>query len=417
MDAKHIPELMDVSVNADGSTTLGAAVPCHQLYNDAQFTASYPAVVDAARIIGSTGIQGRASVGGNLCNSGPAGDTIPALIVHSAVCNISGPDGERTVAVEDFCTAPGRNVMQDGELLVSLTLPKPAAGSGTHYLRFIPRNEMDIAVVGAGALPAVGRRDASRRPVYLAWARWRPRRSSFKLLVTPWWACQPTKTRSLIAADIARDAAVADRRHARHGGPSQAVVLRSHPARPARRQGIAPREAVRPMATEILSGKVHVQTTINGEPVDFLAEPRESLLEVLRDHLGLTGAKEGCNNGNCGACNVVMDGTLVNSCCVLSVEAAGARPSTPSRASLRRPGCIPLQQSFLENAALQCGVCTPGLHRRGQGVAGRESESHGVRSSLVARRQPLPVHGLRQDRTRRPGCRRTQYARRLNHGH
>jgi len=151
VDAKSIPELMELSVNADGSTTLGAAVPCHRLYNDAQFTASYPAVVDAARIIGSTGIQGRASVGGNLCNSGPAGDTIPALIVHSAVCNIVGPGGARTVAVEDFCTAPGRNVLADGELLVSLTLPKPPAGSGSHYLRFIPRNEMDIAVVGAGA--------------------------------------------------------------------------------------------------------------------------------------------------------------------------------------------------------------------------------------------------------------------------
>ena len=114
------------------------------------------------------------------------------------------------------------------------------------------------------------------------------------------------------------------------------------------------------MATEILSGKVHVQTTINGESVDFLAEPRESLLEVLRDHLGLTGAKEGCNNGNCGACNVVMDGALVNSCCVLGVEAAGATIETIEGVA-SPAGLHPLQQSFLENAALQCGVCTPGF--------------------------------------------------------
>ncbi len=114
------------------------------------------------------------------------------------------------------------------------------------------------------------------------------------------------------------------------------------------------------MATEILSGKVHVQTTINGEPVDFLAEPRESLLEVLRDNLGLTGAKEGCNNGNCGACNVVMDGTLVNSCCVLGVEAAGSTIDTIEGVA-SPTGLHPLQQSFLENAALQCGVCTPGF--------------------------------------------------------
>ncbi len=151
VDAKHIPELTSLTVDADGVTTLGAAVPCYELYNDAQFAAAYPAIVDAARIIGSTGIQGRASVGGNLCNSGPAGDTIPALIVHTAACNISGPGGARQVAVEDFCTAPGRNVLGNGELLVSLTLPAPSAGSGSHYLRFIPRNEMDIAVVGAGA--------------------------------------------------------------------------------------------------------------------------------------------------------------------------------------------------------------------------------------------------------------------------
>ena len=114
------------------------------------------------------------------------------------------------------------------------------------------------------------------------------------------------------------------------------------------------------MATEIQSGKVHVQTTINGESVDFLAEPRESLLEVLRDHLALTGAKEGCNNGNCGACNVVMDGVLVNSCCVLSVEAAGATIETIEGVASPE-GLHPLQQSFLENAALQCGVCTPGF--------------------------------------------------------
>ncbi len=109
-----------------------------------------------------------------------------------------------------------------------------------------------------------------------------------------------------------------------------------------------------------MSKKVHVQTTINGEAVDFLCEPRNSLLEVLRDDLDLTGAKEGCNNGNCGACNVIMDGRLVNSCCVLGVEADGCEITTiegiGSAADLH-----PLQQKFLEHAALQCGICTPGF--------------------------------------------------------
>ena len=114
------------------------------------------------------------------------------------------------------------------------------------------------------------------------------------------------------------------------------------------------------MPTELIEGKTHVTTTINGERSDFLCEPRDSLLDVLRETLHLYGAKEGCNNGNCGACNVVMDGRLVNSCCVLAVEAAGSQIETIE--GVGEPDKLhPLQQSFLENAALQCGICTPGF--------------------------------------------------------
>jgi carbon-monoxide dehydrogenase small subunit len=109
-----------------------------------------------------------------------------------------------------------------------------------------------------------------------------------------------------------------------------------------------------------VSKKSHVTTTINGEATEFLCEPRQSLLEVLRDLVKLTGAKEGCNNGNCGACTVIMDGVPVNSCLVLGVEAEGASIETvESMASLGH--LHPLQQCFLEGAALQCGVCTPGF--------------------------------------------------------
>jgi aerobic carbon-monoxide dehydrogenase small subunit len=106
--------------------------------------------------------------------------------------------------------------------------------------------------------------------------------------------------------------------------------------------------------------KVQVQTRLNGEEVDFLCEPRQSLLEVLRDVLGLTGSKEGCNNGNCGACSVILNGVLVNSCCVLGVETAG-REVTTIEGIASPDGLHPLQQKFLEHAALQCGICTPGF--------------------------------------------------------
>ena len=106
--------------------------------------------------------------------------------------------------------------------------------------------------------------------------------------------------------------------------------------------------------------KTHVTTTINGEPVEFLCEARQSLLEVLRDTLGLTGSKEGCNNGNCGACTVLLDGQPVDSCLVLGVEAEGAAISTIEGLA-QESHLHPIQQCFLEDAALQCGVCTPGF--------------------------------------------------------
>src|SRR5262249_34871553 len=106
--------------------------------------------------------------------------------------------------------------------------------------------------------------------------------------------------------------------------------------------------------------KIHVQATINGQPTDFLCEPRQSLLEVLRDELRLTGTKEGCNNGNCGACNVILDGRLVNSCVVMGAEIQGHSVTTIEGVASAQ-GLHPLQQKFMENAALQCGICTPGF--------------------------------------------------------
>ena len=109
-----------------------------------------------------------------------------------------------------------------------------------------------------------------------------------------------------------------------------------------------------------MPGVVHVQAKINGEDTNFLCEPRQSLLEVLRDVLGMTGTKEGCNDGNCGACTVMLDGRIVDSCLVLGVEIAGREVHTIE--GMASPGELhPLQQSFLENAALQCGICTPGF--------------------------------------------------------
>ena len=123
-----------------------------------------------------------------------------------------------------------------------------------------------------------------------------------------------------------------------------------------------------------MSTKTHIQTQINGETVDFLCEPRQSLLEVLRDVLQLTGSKEGCNDGNCGACTVTMDGRIVDSCLVLGVEAAGSEIDTIEGVATP-DGLHPIQQAFLENAALQCGICTPGFIVAAKSLLDREPDA------------------------------------------
>jgi CO/xanthine dehydrogenase FAD-binding subunit len=170
VDVKKLPETTRVVVGPDAAF-IGAAVPAIVLTANAEFSARFPGLVEAIDLIGSAQIQGRASVGGNLCNASPAGDTIPALIVNRGTCMIAraagapggadsgaetgGEKGGDTIAmrelpVEEFVVGVGRNALQPGELLLGIRLPAPAARTGDAYLRFIPRTEMDIAVASAG---------------------------------------------------------------------------------------------------------------------------------------------------------------------------------------------------------------------------------------------------------------------------
>jgi carbon-monoxide dehydrogenase medium subunit len=164
IDLKHIPGVKDIVKNADGSWTIGAAVAGAELGAHAEFCADYPGIVEGLELVGSTQVQGRATLTGNLCNGSPAADSVPAMIAAGAIAHVVGPNGARDIAVGDIPVGPGKTSLNKGEIIASLTIPARNAQGGDAYLRFTPRTEMDIAVVGCAVnLTLVGDRVATAR--------------------------------------------------------------------------------------------------------------------------------------------------------------------------------------------------------------------------------------------------------------
>ncbi len=156
VDVKRIPGAIGVRRESDGGYAIGAATSGADLGEHATLRRDWPGVVEAANLIGSTQVQGRASLGGNLCNASPAADSVPALIAARATCVIVGPAGRREAPVEAIQVSPGRTSLQPGEFVLEIRLPQRPKRAADAYLRLIPRTEMDIAIVGAGVSLALG---------------------------------------------------------------------------------------------------------------------------------------------------------------------------------------------------------------------------------------------------------------------
>ena len=287
---------------------------------------------------------------------------------------------------------PRKLALTQGEIVVSFLLPPRPPRSGDAYLRFIPRTEMDIAVVGAGvtlSLDGGGTITAARVSLGAVAAR---------VLLVPEAAQAIIGSRLDRAAQDRLEAAaraacrpIDDKRGTTEFRIDVAAVL-------ARRTALIALDRAR---TQLMA-KHHIEATVNGDAVEFLCETEETLLDVLRDTLDLTGSKEGCASGDCGACSVMLDGRLVCSCLVLGCEVGGRRVET-IEGMAKGETLHPLQQRFLEAAALQCGICTPGLPDGQPGPAREDAGPDRARGALLAGRQPLPVHRLRQDRDRGDG--------------
>ncbi len=167
IDAKKIPELTRLHLDGD-RLTIGAAVSCRTVWEHPEISVRFPALTDAATLIGGIQIQGRATFGGNLCNAAPSADTVPPVIVYGATAHIVSARGERDVPVEQICTGPGLTSLAHDEILVSLSVPVPAANSGAAFLRFIPRNEMDIAVANTASRVDLDETGATFKSVRIA---------------------------------------------------------------------------------------------------------------------------------------------------------------------------------------------------------------------------------------------------------
>ncbi|WP_171168821.1 xanthine dehydrogenase family protein subunit M [Ruegeria sp. HKCCA0370] len=150
IDIKKINGVHNITRNDDGSWTIGVAVTGAEMSEHPELGRDWPGVVEAMDLIGSTQVQGRATLTGNLCNGSPAADSVPAMVAAGVTVTVTGPDGTRDVAVEDIPTGPGRTSLAKGELISAINIPARGANGGDAYLRFIPRTEMDIAVVGVG---------------------------------------------------------------------------------------------------------------------------------------------------------------------------------------------------------------------------------------------------------------------------
>jgi CO/xanthine dehydrogenase FAD-binding subunit len=150
IDLKHIPELTQFAFNSAGDLEIGAAVPFAEIYENAEVIERFPALIDCATLVGGIQIQSRAGFGGNLCNASPAADTSPALIALSAILRIGSANTVRELAVEEFFLSPGQNALEKGEVLLQVVIPNAGTNSGAYFHRFIPRNEMDIAVANVG---------------------------------------------------------------------------------------------------------------------------------------------------------------------------------------------------------------------------------------------------------------------------
>jgi len=380
------------------SLEIGALTSHAELASSPLVRQFIPVLAEAAGCVGDGQVRARATLGGNLCTASPAADTVPALLVLDASVRLLSRAGERCLRLEDFLQGPGRTALAPGELLAGVTVPLPPAGSGMAFEKLGRRKVLACSVVNAAALLAplggLAGEEGCIHHARLALGAVAPvavrcRPSEECLVGRPPDAAvfdeaaaaavrsiQPigdvrasAEYRRAVSVPLARRClwrawqAAGGRTPSTVGAihelPQSGAVVRVGAIRPPL---VAPaRRGELPLRAGEANREHQISLTVNGQLHNLAAGGAATLLELLRDQLGLTGTKDGCGEGDCGACTVIVDGQAVKSCLVLAVQAHGSAVTTVEGLA-GADGCLhPLQIAFAEAGAVQCGYCTPGM--------------------------------------------------------
>ena len=345
----RIAELHGVHVLDDGGVRLGALATHAEIAANETVRERLAALADACAIVGSHATRAQGTIGGNLMNASPAMETGGPLVCFDARVTLRSPSGSRELAVEDLWVGPGKTAAEADELLVAIDIPAPATGTGSAYLRLEYRRQMEIAVVGASAVVTVADGVVTHARVAMT-------------ALSPTIRRVPAAEEALIGSDggargdrsrrsSGRDGVRPDLRRPRLGRLSPCDGGRDraegdHDGARAGREGGRMKTA----ATLVVNGTAY--------PVDL--DPETSLLTAVRDVIGLTGSKEGCDDSECGACMMLLDGRPVNACSYLALQAEGSEVTTVEGLA-DGDTLAPLQAAFLDLGGVQCGFCTPGM--------------------------------------------------------
>jgi len=355
----------------DGGLQIGALTTIRELARDPYIGVEYQALQEAATAFGSTQIQIMGTIGGNLCNGSPASDTVPALLAFGAQVVLRDSGGERIMAVKDLLVGPGNTALRRGEILTRVRLPKMKANTGSAFLK-LSRVMADLAKISVAAL--VVREGDHITDCHLAFGSVGPtvlrtgeaERALVGKKFSPELALEAGRIASteISPIDDARSTAWYRRRvaialthdalctawdRAKNKRTAKTIETASSPKSP-------------PISLQMAANETRtIELIINGTRHRLEVAPNELLLNVLRERLGLTGAKYGCGIGECGACTVLLNGAPALACLVLAVTADGSEVLTVEGLANPNGTLAPIQQAFIDQNAFQCGYCTPGM--------------------------------------------------------